>query len=123
MSSFKPRAKIRRKKTTALGFVLAPMRRVGQAVRAILMRPILMLMIGLAGFILFVGTPHVAWDYQCSHSTRGGGFCQSANWCAYYGFQGRRVVAPPTGEPCSLITFQPIDWQAVFEKLRSQDDG
>lgn len=123
MTNFTPRTTRKPKKRTAISYGRAALQRGAQIVRAILMRPLLLLMLGLVGFTLFVGTPHVAWDYQCSHSTRGGGFCRAANWCAYYGVQGRRVVFPPSGETCQLITFLPIDWAAILNELRTENHG
>ncbi|MDF0596321.1 hypothetical protein [Psychromarinibacter halotolerans] len=90
-------------------------RRIGGGVKAVLIRPRMIFVSGIAGFVLFVGTPHVGWDYQCSHSTRGFGSCNSAAWCAYYGIQGRRVERPGYGERCQLVTFIPLNWNKLIE--------
>lgn len=81
--------------------------------RAILVRPRLMIVAALIGVVVFVGTPHIGWDYQCRHATPGGAPCTSASWCAYYGFQGRRVESPPLGEACALVKFLPVDWDTL----------
>lgn len=86
----------------------------GRLLRALLMRPRLMILVGIAGFVLFVGTPHAGWDYVCRHPFRYGDPCRSVLYCAYYGMQGRREVFPPPGETCKLITFLPIDWQRII---------
>lgn len=90
-------------------------RRLGGAFKGILLRPGMIVLAGAAGFVLFVGTPHVGWDYQCRHSTRGFGSCTSVAWCAYYGIQGRRVERPEDGGRCHLVTFLPINWNKLIE--------
>ena len=85
-------------------------RMVGQAVRAVLNRPRVLVFTGVCAFSLFVGTPHVGWDYECGHSKRPGEPCRSVVYCAYYGIQGRRVVVPNTGESCKVIAFLPPQW-------------
>lgn len=88
--------------------------RIRGAADAVLLRPRAAMLVGLAAFLLFIGTPHVGWDYQCGHATRGFGACRSASWCAYYGIQGRRVERPSYGETCKLITFLPPDWNKLI---------
>jgi hypothetical protein len=65
---------------------------------------------------LIGGTPHVGWDYQCSHAVYGYGGCESARWCAYYGVQGRRVIWPEYGEHCSLVKFLTLNWNDIIER-------
>jgi hypothetical protein len=60
-------------------------RRIGAAIRAALIRPGMIVLAGIAAFVLLVGTPHVAWDYQCRHPMQGYGTCRAVSWCAYYG--------------------------------------
>ncbi|WP_419907616.1 hypothetical protein [Hoeflea sp.] len=86
----------------------------GKLIKALLMRPRLMVMAGLAGFVLLIGTPHAGWDYQCSHKMRGPGSCQAVSWCAYYGIQGRRIDVPPYGQSCSLIKVLPLDFERLL---------
>ncbi|MCT8970800.1 hypothetical protein [Microbaculum marinisediminis] len=87
---------------------------VARAVRAMLMRPRILVLAGTAAFALFVGTPHAGWDYQCRHPMRSGKPCQSVRYCAYYGIQGRRVEFPEYGKTCRLITFLPPDWNKLM---------
>lgn len=81
--------------------------------RRILVRPRLVLAGALTGFILFVGTPHIGWDYECRHQMQGMGTCRAASWCAYYGIQGRRIDFPEWGETCDLVKFIRIDWMRL----------
>lgn len=83
-------------------------------VRALLMRPRALALGGVAAFALFVGTPHVGWDYECRYPMRSGEPCRSVSYCAYYGIQGRRVVFPRNGDTCKLITFIPPDWAKLL---------
>lgn len=85
-------------------------RKAGQVVRAILMRPRVLVLTGVGAFGLFVGTPHAGWDYECRHPMRLGQLCRSVAYCAYYGVQGRRIVVPEGGESCKVITFLPPQW-------------
>lgn len=85
------------------------------AADVVLLRPRAAMLVGLTAFVLFIGTPHVGWDYGCSHATRGFGACRSASWCAYYGIQGRRVERPGSGETCKLVTFLPLDWGKLLD--------
>ena len=93
-------------------------RRIGGAVRAVLRRPGIIIVAGAASFIGLIGTPHVGWEYQCRHATRGFGTCQSVAWCAYYGVQGRRVERPEYGARCQLVTFLPLDLNKLIEGVR-----
>ena len=86
----------------------------GRFIRALLMRPRAVMVLGVAGFVLFVGTPHAGWDYECRHPFSPEQPCRSVVYCAYYGIQGRRVVFPESGESCKLVTFLPISWRRVF---------
>lgn len=86
---------------------------VGSLARALLKRPRVLTVSGLAAFVLFVGTPHVGWDYQCRHLMRPGQPCRSVDYCAYYGIQGRRIVFPHDGETCRIVTFLRIDWRQI----------
>lgn len=86
----------------------------GRFARAALMRPRALMLSGLAAFVLIVGTPHVGWDYECRHPMRPGQPCRSVDYCAYYGFQGRRVVFPKYGESCQIIKFLPIDFRRII---------
>lgn len=81
--------------------------------RALLKRPRILTLSGLVAFVLFVGTPHVGWDYQCRHPMRPGQPCRSVDYCAYYGVQGRRIVFPENGETCRIVTFLRIDWLRI----------
>ncbi len=90
-------------------------RRIGGAIKAVLLRPRMIFVSGIAGFVLFVGTPHAGWDYQCRHALRGIGSCTSVSWCAYYGIQGRRIERPEYGERCKLVTFLPVDWDKLIK--------
>lgn len=90
-------------------------RKLGTVIKAVLIRPRMIVLTGIAGFLLFVGTPHVGWDYQCRHPMRGFGSCTSVSWCAYYGLQGRRVVRPDHGARCQLVTFLPMDWNKLIK--------
>ena len=89
------------------------LRRLGRIAKAVLMRPKAVVLVGLTGAVLVIGTPHAGWDYQCRHPMRGPGTCESVAWCAYYGVQGRRVEVPDYGEQCKLIAFIPLDWQRI----------
>lgn len=97
----------RRKKPE--GLMRRGVRRVGRAVRAVLIRPRLVVLSGVAVFLLTVGTPHVGFEYECGHPVRGPGTCRNVLWCAYYGVQGRRVEFPRDGESCSFVTLLPLD--------------
>ena len=90
-------------------------RRIGGAIKAVLLRPGIIVLAGLSGFVVFIGTPHVGWEYQCRHATRGFGNCTSVAWCAYYGVQGRRVVRPEYAERCQIVTFLPLDFNKLIE--------
>jgi len=96
------------------GRLVRTLRLAARLVRALLVRPRAMVLAGLAGFVLFVGTPHVGWDYGCRHPIRLGQTCRSLSYCAYYGIQGRPVVFPEYGETCGLIKFLRIDWRRLF---------
>lgn len=85
--------------------------------KAIIMRPRLLIAAGLIGFVAFIGTPHVGWDYECAHQMQGIGTCRSASWCAYYGIQGRRIDWPASGETCDLVRFLTIDWGRLWDVL------
>ena len=88
-------------------------RRIVRLAWAALMRPRLLLLAGLAALVLFVGTPHAGWDYECNHTMRGPGSCRSVAWCAYYGIQGRRIEFPAYGQSCQLFTVLPLDWDRL----------
>ncbi|NWH08520.1 MAG: hypothetical protein HXY22_07770 [Alphaproteobacteria bacterium] len=88
--------------------------RIGHALRAGLMRPRAVVLGGLAAFVLVAGTPHVGWDYECSHAMRGPGSCRAVAWCAYYGLQGRRIDVPKNGESCALVTVLPLDFAKLL---------
>lgn len=90
------------------------MRALMAAARAALMRPRRLRLSILALFVLLVGTPHVGWDYECRHTMRGPGTCRDVHWCAYYGVQGRRIEFPDEGQSCKLVTFIPLDFQALI---------
>lgn len=81
--------------------------------RVLLLRPRILVLSGLAAFVLVAGTPHVGWDYQCRHPMRPGQPCGSVDYCAYYGIQGRRIVFPDDRETCRIVTFLRIDWQRI----------
>ena len=91
------------------GRLMRTLRFAGRLVWALLKRPRAMMFAGMAAFVLFVGTPHVGWDYECRHPIRAGQTCRSVSYCAYYGFQGRRVAFPEYGETCHIVNFLPID--------------
>ncbi|MCB9958709.1 MAG: hypothetical protein H6843_08915 [Rhodospirillaceae bacterium] len=90
------------------------LRKALRLLRALLMRPRALILSGLAAFVLFVGTPHIGWDYQCRYRSGPGEPCESAEYCAYYGIRGRRVVFPASGQSCKLITFLPLDWDRLL---------
>jgi len=81
-----------------------------QKLRAALMRTRVVVLGGLAAFVLIAGTPHVGWDYECTHPMRGPGTCRAVAWCAYYGLQGRRIDIPDDGQSCQLVTVLPLDF-------------
>lgn len=83
----------------------------------ILLRPRLLVLSGLAVFVLFVGTPHVGWDYECRHPFSPTYPCRSVSYCAYYGIQGRRVEFPDYGETCKLVTLIPPDWGRIIDRV------
>jgi hypothetical protein len=85
----------------------------GHWLRALLMRPRILVLTAVAAFVMAVGTPHVGWDYECRHPMRPGQPCKSVDYCAYYGIQGRRVVFPQSGESCKPVTFLRIDWRRI----------
>ncbi|MEM0898891.1 MAG: hypothetical protein AAGI92_02950 [Pseudomonadota bacterium] len=87
-----------------------------QTACALLRRPGLAILASGVAFMGFVGTPHIAWEYQCRHQTLGHASCQEALWCAYYGIEGRRVEWMDRGQPCKLITILPTDWIALIER-------
>lgn len=91
--------------------------KLGGALKALLLRPALVTLAGASGFVVFIGTPHVGWEYQCRHATHGYGPCRSVAWCTYYGIQGRRVEIPEYGERCQLVTFLPIDWDKLMKGI------
>lgn len=100
--------------------VLKRVRRMaGRMVRPVLVRPALMGFGGLAGFLVFVGTPHAGWDYQCRHPMLPEQKCMAYAYCAYYGVQGRRVRSPDRGERCPPVAFLPPDWGRLVEALRN----
>ena len=78
---------------------------------------IVALLAGIAALVVFVGTPHVGWDYICNHRRYGNEPCRSVEYCAYYGIQGRRLDYPPSGEQCQIVKFLPVNWGKVFEGL------
>lgn len=88
---------------------------IGSAIKTVLFRPGMIILAGASGFVVFVGTPHIGWEYQCRHATRGIGTCTSVDWCAYYGVQGRRIEHPGYGERCQVVTFLPLDWNKLIE--------
>lgn len=94
-----------------------PLRRLGRRTGALalsaLHRPRRMIALGLIGFVLIAGTPHVGGRYECRHPMHGPGTCKSVAWCAYHGIQGRRIEVPPDGAQCSLITVLPIQWGKI----------
>lgn len=91
--------------------------RTGHTLRMIALRPRMLMLAGLAGFVLLIGTPHVGWDYECRHPFRPGQPCKSVSYCAYYGIQGRRVAFPPRGESCRLVTFIRLDWGRIIDRV------
>ena len=92
-------------------------RRIGHISKAVLMRPRLIVLTAITGSLLVIGTPHVGWEYQCGHQTRGFGSCRYVSWCAYYGVQGRRVERPSYGERCQVVTVLPLDWNKMLGGL------
>lgn len=95
--------------------LLAPFK----AARFVLVRPRLVLAAGAVGGVVYFGTPHLGWDYRCNHPTRGGQPCTSVSYCAYYGFQGRRIDHPPLGESCAFVKLLPIDWEKLGADTRA----
>ena len=87
-----------------------------QTVNLVLRRPGETFLASTIAFLAFVGTPHIAWEYQCRHQVRGYASCQEAVWCAYYGIEGRRVEWMERGQPCKLITILPTDWIGMIER-------
>lgn len=106
----------RRKKKRTIPFAKAGGKVFG-AVRAVLMRPRLTMLGVFVGGVLTFGTPHIGWDYRCSHPMQGHGTCRSASWCAYYGIQGRRIDIPETGQTCSPVKLITINWNRVMKGL------
>ena len=92
-------------------------RKLSGGLKATLLRPRMILVSAIAGFVIFVGTPHAGWDYQCRHAMRGIGSCTSVSWCAYYGIHGRRIERPEYGERCKLVTFLPVDWDKLMKGI------
>lgn len=82
--------------------------------RTVLLRPKAVALAGIMLFVLFVGTPHAGWDYECRNPRRGSEPCRSIFYCAYYGIQGRRVEFPEYDEQCSVVKFLRIDWGRLF---------
>lgn len=99
------------------GRVRSAVRQAGRALQFILLKPRLLILAVLAGFILFAGTPYAGWDYECRHPFSPGQPCRSVSYCAYYGVQGRRVEFPEYGESCQLITFIPLDWGRIIDRV------
>lgn len=93
------------------------LRRTRAAIRAALLRPGMIVLAGIAAFVLLVGTPHVAWDYQCRHPMQGYGTCRAVSWCAYYGIQGRRVETPELATRCTAVTVLPVEWSKLIERV------
>lgn len=85
-------------------------KRSGKLLKAMLMRPRVLVTAGLTGAVLLIGTPHVGGAYECNHPMRGPGTCRSVAWCAYYGIQGRRIEVPVYGQSCALITILPFEF-------------
>ena len=102
-------AKRRRRRKSGSRAVRA-LRLCGRIVRGVMMRPRLVVLAGVGGFVLLVGTPHVGWDYVCRHPKSLGQPCRAVEYCAYYGVQGRRVDFPEYGESCRLFAVLPLDW-------------
>ncbi len=90
---------------------------IGRAVRALPLGAAAVILAGVTGFVSSIGTPHVGWDYQCSHPMRGIGTCRSASWCSYYGIQGRRIVTPGYSERCKIVALVPLDWNKIIERV------
>lgn len=67
------------------GLLAALRRLVAAALTALPIGAITIVLAGGIGFVSFIGTPHIGWDYGCSHATRGIGICRAASWCSYYG--------------------------------------
>lgn len=85
----------------------------GSIIRGFLSRPRLVIVSAISAILLFAGTPHIGWDYQCRHPVRYGQPCHAVSYCAYYGIQGRQLEFPETGESCKPVTFRKIDWAAL----------
>ncbi|MCB1813887.1 MAG: hypothetical protein KDK04_19545 [Candidatus Competibacteraceae bacterium] len=79
------------------------------------LRGLLLLCALVLGTVVMFGTPHIGADYVCRHERRGGQPCQSYDYCAYYGFQGRRLVFPVWGERCLLIKWLRVDWNQLLK--------
>jgi hypothetical protein len=70
-----------------------------------------LILAGLAAFVLLLGTPHVGWNYGCKAGPRfGQSGCKIWDWCEYYGIQGRQVIFPKYGESCSPVRLLPLRW-------------
>jgi len=83
-------------------------------VKKAFMRPGLVAAAAVTCFVVLVGTPHVGWEYQCRHGMSGPNTCRSYAWCGYYGIQGRRVVVPPEGQHCRVLTMLTPDWSRLI---------
>lgn len=114
MSKFDVEVVGARRRTKSRGPLLWFLGWLARRLRALLLHPRILLVLGVAGFVHFVGTPHAGWDYECRHPFRPGQPCRYVFYCAYYGIQGRREVFPEPGESCRVITFLPLDWQRIM---------
>lgn len=99
------------------GLLAALRRAIARAISALPIGAITIVLAGGVGFVSFIGTPHVGWDYGCSHAMRGIGTCRSASWCSYYGIQGRRIEIPRGDERCKIVALLPLDWNKIIEKV------
>ena len=91
------------------GVAPAMVRAVGRIAFRVIKHPatIGVTVLSLAGYAF--GTPHVAYEYGCAHPRHSAwSECRQVEWCAYYGFQGRRTDIPDVGERCALIRLMPI---------------
>lgn len=109
MSDFEVKVIGEKKRKKKVGPPRGVVQRAGAVVRGVLMRPRMLALAGAAGVVLVVGTPHVGWEYECSHPMRGPGSCRYVSWCAYYGVQGRRIVMPENNQQCSVVTMLPLN--------------
>ncbi len=64
--------------------------------------------------MLFVGTPHAGWDYECRLPMRSGRAVPGSFLLRILRHSGTAGVFPEDGETCGLVTVLPIDWDRIM---------